>query len=348
MRHSLYKIHVFFLIIFNITLLIGLLCLYVYDNPSTKTDVEDNQCIVSFIDDDTGKYVPEIWGEIIDSTHIKMGFACITGFMGKESTPISEVFEQMDTTFLRKLYDDGHDVYSHTVTHQEFYVDTVTPERIEWQCKFSKEWLIQNGFTRNADIIVYPGGLGRGKFSIRKPFKTYDQIREKDAKREVIRKYYKYGVDAVGDKVNPDPLDSWSILRVNADTASFYTLKKRVDDAIDAGGLLVFMNHAYELHKDKEAQVKKLLELISYCQQKGIAIMPLSKALEKYGNIAAIGDFESLSCCYISNNGNVKCGTSTLLRVLIFIVLFESICALGISALVLIKKSNRKNGAIVK
>lgn len=296
----------------------------------------NNKPVVCFIDDDSGKYVPEIWGPIIDSTHIKMGFACITGFMNGE-TPYSEVFEQMDSTYLRKLYSEGHDVYSHTFSHQEFYVDTVTTEMIDMQCRLSKEWMESHGYTRNSDIIVYPGGLGRGRWG-KNVIASYKYISKKDAKRDVVRKYYKYGVDAIGFKPNNEPFDNYCILRVNADTSSLATLKAKVDETIATKGLLVFMNHAYELNKDRQNQVNKMLNIINYCKSSDVTIMPLSEALTIRGNSIAFEDYASPFSVYVSKNGYLKCGFISISCIGAFIIILESISLIVLLSLFLFRK----------
>lgn len=296
----------------------------------------DNKPVVCFIDDDTGKYIPEIWGPIIDSTHIKMGFACITGFMDGEK-PYSEVFEQMDTSYLRILYKDGHDVYSHTFSHQEFYVDTVTTEMIEMQCRLSKEWMASHGYTRNSDIIVYPGGLGRGRWG-KNVISSYRYISKKDAKRDVVRKYYKYGVDAIGFKPNQEPFDNYCILRVNADTSSLATLKAKVDETIKSKGMLVFMNHAYELQKDKQNQVNKILNIIDYCKSYDVTIMPLSEALTVRGNSIAIEDYASPFSIYVSKNGYLRCGFLKIAFVESLVIILLSITSIILFLLIMKKK----------
>ena len=299
---------------------------------------EEPSTIVCFIDDDTGKYIPEIWGPIIDSTHIKMGFACITGFMdGKR--PYSEVFDQMDSTYLRKLYNEGHDVYSHTFSHQQFFVDTVTTEMIDFQCRTSKEWMDSNGYTRNSDIIVYPGGLGRGRWG-KNIIASYKGISKKDAKRDVVRKYYKYGVDAIGFKPNHEPFDNYCILRVNADTSSLTSLKDKVDEAIDTKGLLVFMNHAYELQKDKQNQMQKMLDIIAYCRQREVKIMPLSEALKIRGNSIAVDDYVSPFCLYVSKNGYARNGYMNVAFIESLIIIIESIFIFFILYIFFFKKRN--------
>ena len=263
-----------------------------YETDGVQKENIDRECIISFIDDDSGKYIPSVWGPILDSTGIKMGFACITAYLGGAEDPSEETYEQIDIQYLRKLYNEGHDVYSHSNTHPAFYMDSTDVERIKIECSKSKEWIIKNGFDRCSNIIVYPYGLGQQRIE----------------KKAVIKNYYQYGVDATGGGINPEPLDNWAITRCNADTSSLSTLKSIVDEACNTGRLLVFMNHAYELNKDKNHQQQKMLDLIHYIQSKNIEIMPLSEALKHKGNIVADGEFTSFNHHFVSVNGVIKCG----------------------------------------
>ena len=232
-----------------------------------KPKVFAHNAIVSFIDDDCGKYVPTIWGEIISASPIKMGFACIAGFMSGIKAP--EVYEPMQLSELRALYEQGHEVYSHTWTHPPLYEDAVTLDELDFQCWKSRDWLYANGLGRNANIIVYSGGLGEIMTD----------------KQSVVRRHYKYGVDTIGGGINPEPLkNKMSIYRFNADTATLAELKAKVDEAVNKKALLVFMNHAYELNKDKTAQVQKMIDIINYIKGTNATILPLEQALNQiYG-----------------------------------------------------------------
>ena len=234
---------------------------------SLKPKTFAHNAIVSFIDDDSGKYVPTIWGEILSASPIKMGFACVAGFMS--GIEASGAYEPMQLSELRALYEQGHEVYSHTWTHPALYEDSVTLEELDFQCWKSRDWLYANGFGRNANTIVYSGGLGE----------------ERTDKQGVVRRHYKYGVDTVGGGINPEPLkNKMCIYRFNADTATLDELKAKVDEAVSKKALLVFMNHAYELNKDKTAQVQKMIDIINYIKVTNATILPLEQALNQlYG-----------------------------------------------------------------
>lgn len=231
------------------------------------TKIYPHNAIVSFIDDDCGRYIPSIWGEIISATPIRMGFACVTGIMAGEVSP-PEVYTPISKQELEQLYNDGHEVYSHSYSHPAFYSSDTTVDNVVSECQKSKDWLLKNGFFRGSDVIVYPGGLGQTQ----------------TAKQDAVRQFFAYGVDTVGHTYNPEPLNPWCVYRINADTSTIEELKKAVDDAVAAKGLLVFMNHAYELNKDKTNQVAKMIELINYIKSTNAEILPFGEAIHRiYG-----------------------------------------------------------------
>ena len=198
---------------------------------------------------------------------------------------------------------------------------------IDEQCRDSKEWLISNGFERNANIIVYPGGLGS--------FRT--------KKKDVVRKYYEYGIDAGGNGgINPEPLDNWGVCRYNADIASLNDCIAQVDKAIESGALLVFMNHAYELNKDKENQICKIISLINYIKDKGVEIMPLSEALKIKGNIITEGEYSGSNSHFISINGQVKCGYVEKINTLWIVIICQIVLIFILIYLVIWQKRHYK------
>lgn len=233
----------------------------------TRGRIYPHGAIVSFIDDDTGKYVPTIWGEILQASPIRMGFACITGYMAGLETP-PEIYEPMPLADLMALYNAGHEIYSHSYSHPAFYGQSLTLENIAEQCYKSKDWLLSQGLFRGNDVIVYPGGMG-------------ENLTDRQA---VVRQFYAWGVDTVGGGINPEPIKPWTVYRINADTATLDELKDAVDNAVSGNKLLVFMNHAYELNRDKDAQVAKMVAIIDYIKGTTAEITPLNEALHKiYG-----------------------------------------------------------------
>jgi len=236
--------------------------------PEDKSPIYPHNGIISFIDDDTGKYVPDIWGEIIAQTNIRMGFACVTGYISGKETTVG-VYEPMPLTYLKELYENGHEVYSHSYTHPDFASNSITLDTIDIECRKSRDWLIENGFIKNSDIMVYPGGMGSLAAD----------------KQSVVRQHYRYGIDTIEGGNLPEPIENpWCIYRYNADTRSLSELKALVDSAISEKKHLVFMNHAFELNKDKNNEIQKMVSLINYIKEQNGTILPFGEAVHKiYG-----------------------------------------------------------------
>lgn len=233
--------------------------------------------IVAFVDDDSGQYVPEIWNEIMERTGIRFGIACITGMMGGVVTPTRPQYVQMTLAELQSFYDKGCEIYSHSWSHHSFSGD-ISLALVEEECWKSKNWLDANGFTKNSNTIVYPGGM-------------QNVIEEKTT---IVRRNYEYGVATTdgSNGVNKEPIDKLHISRCNADANTLDYLKGCVDTAVSESKLLVVMTHAYELmglgttslSPDKDVNIQRVVDMINYAKQQGAIILPLCEALHQiYG-----------------------------------------------------------------
>lgn len=237
-----------------------------FNTAITKTKIYEHPAIISFIDDDTGRYAPSVWGYIINQTGIRLGFACITGMISGQVEPHSDAYVQMTVQELQTLYENGNEVYSHSYSHPAFYEEDA--DTIAEECRKSKQWLEGNGFGRNADVIVYPGGLGSNK----------------PDEQAAVRRFYRYGVDTFGGVSDEPIVNPYEVKRVNADTGTLAELKAYVDEAVTKNRHLVFMNHAYELNKDLANQEQKIIDLITYARNQGAIILPFAEAVRQiYG-----------------------------------------------------------------
>ena len=226
-----------------------------------------DKCIVSFVDDDSSNLIPLIWGDICSKKNIKIGFACITGFINNTLKPSSSAYEQISISELKGYYDKGFDVYSHSNSHDYFYNVKNRSSNIDKECQISKAFLLSQKFYRSSHILVYPGGLGYQRISKKRP----------------IRKHFNYGVDTVGGGLNLDPLDSYCIRRINLDCSSYDEIVNSLAKAFREKALFAFMSHSYELNKDKEKQIEKICRIIDYIESNGAKILPLSEALKIKG-----------------------------------------------------------------
>ncbi len=229
-----------------------------------------DRCIVSFVDDDTSDLITPIWGDICSRKNIKIGFACITGYINKELNIPAPAYTQTSITVLKEYYNKGFDIYSHSHSHNYFYnVKNKTPN-IDKECELSKNFLINQGFCRSSHIIVYPGGLG------------YQRINKKKA----VKRYFRFGVDTVGRGMNEKPIDCYCVRRMNLDNSSYEEIIRELEKAKRKEALFVFMSHSFELNKDRKKQISKICDVIDYLNANNIKILPLSEALKIKGFVS--------------------------------------------------------------
>lgn len=230
-----------------------------------KTDIkalkQHPQLIVSIIDDDTNYCAPTIWGSILaNNSDVKIGFACMTAYMNGASTS-SEANTQMTRAQLDAFYNAGHEVYSHGWAC--YSVRGLTTDELAQECWKSKDWLLKNDFIRGSETLVYSGGAN-----------------DDSAKHNIVRGFYKFGVNALGGGINTDILDNpLYINRVIGDTLTLAQLTSYVDTYLTTGGILVFGFHSYELNKDAENNIQKVRDLITYIKNTDAKIVPLERAI---------------------------------------------------------------------
>lgn len=230
------------------------------------------QLIISFIDDDTNQYAPSIWGSILSGNDdVKMGFACMTGYMNGTFVPDPGVypqFVQMTLAQLQNFYNNGHEVYSHGWGGYSFR--PLSLEDTAKECWKSKDWLYSNNFIRGAETMVYSGGAD-----------------DDPEKFNVVRGYYKFGVNAWGGGITEKILDNpLYINRVIGDTLTLAQLKTYVDSYLTTGGILVFGFHSYNLNQDAANNINKLRDLIDYIRTTDAKIVPFEQAVRSICGIA--------------------------------------------------------------
>lgn len=213
----------------------------------------------SIIDDDCviGSYT--ILKPVLDELNIKAGWSVITSKVGN---PDTFTLEQLQT-----LANEGHEILSHTETHEMVYV---SEEQQLNEIKRSRDTLRKWGFDPKG--LVYPGG--GSNLSV----------------RSIVGKYYDYAVNTENDSVNTIPITQMNINRVTfgkqwskENTYEFY--KKHVDNIIQNGGWLCFCTHA---RVDDEQQMEWLKSLVMYMRENNVIIDLPHKILKYMGNVIEV------------------------------------------------------------
>lgn len=142
------------LAVLPIFFVMSVLSLYVYFFHAG----DGSKAYLTIIDDDTRIETYTYWKRLSDETGVKITIAAVPNWVDGNG-PAGKA--TMSLAQLKEMYDNGHDVVSHgfdTITIQE-YLDE--PDVIHQQLHNSRQWLIDNGMTRNKgfNYFVWPQGL---------------------------------------------------------------------------------------------------------------------------------------------------------------------------------------------
>lgn len=249
----------------------------------------NDEAIITFIDDDATKGFLTNLKSTFDANGIKVSLGIITSFVGTGS--------YMTLDQLKTLENEGHDILSHSKTHSKNIFSTslssTTESQLDVEFGESLKFLKDNGF-KNYDLgVIYPHGN----------FGDYAKFIKK-----VARKYYKFGVNAVGN-YNDSPSDSMYLdrvfLNINTDIS---IIKEKIDNVLDKKGWLIFGTHG---GLSSEINGEYLQKVIDYINKKNIKILKFSEAYRLKGNILSIGDFTEPNSFQLGYNGTTNIQTSS-------------------------------------
>jgi peptidoglycan/xylan/chitin deacetylase (PgdA/CDA1 family) len=86
---------------------------------------------------------------VMESFALRGNVGVITGTVGGAFGPL-----YMDQPQLQSLHDAGWTLVSHTVTHPS--MDTLSNAALDYELRTSRQWLVDQGFGRGADIFIAP------------------------------------------------------------------------------------------------------------------------------------------------------------------------------------------------
>ena len=244
----------------------------------------NDEPIITFIDDDGTQGFLSNLKSTFDANRIKVSLGIITSFVGTGS--------YMTLEQLKTLENEGHDILSHSKTHSKNIfstsLSTITESQLDVEFGESLKFLKDNGF-KNYDLgVIYPHGN----------FGDYAKFIKK-----VARKYYKFGVNAVGN-YNDSPSDSMYLDRVflNKNT-DISIIKEKIDNVLNKKGWLIFGTHSA---LSSEINGAYLQQVINYINEKNIKILKFSEAYKLKGNILSIGDFTEPNSFQLGYNGRTN------------------------------------------
>lgn len=215
---------------------------------------------VTFVDDDGyTKHYTDI-APLLESKGFRGVTAVITGAINTAN--------KMTGAQLRDLQSRGHEIASHSHDHLAF--DSLTSDELDYQCKKSRDTLIDLGIQINN--MVYAFGQTGGAEG-----------------RRIVKKYYKTGIttNTTGNTTqNSDLKNEFELYRVQADTETLDNLKARIDDCKANNTWLIFMIHSSSM---APSQLVVLSDLMDYINSQGVTVGTINDALNKFGNSVSIG-----------------------------------------------------------
>jgi peptidoglycan/xylan/chitin deacetylase (PgdA/CDA1 family) len=235
-----------------------------------------NGPIVTIIDDDSYDQFFSQWKPMCDLKNIKVTLAITNNSLDTSS--------KLTLAELKQLKAEGFDIVSHGFTHPD--VNTVDEATWEMNCSESKNFILSNDLGLG-ETMVYPIG-----------FTTAGKTQINMVKR-VTRKYFKYGVDALGG-VNTLPVDSFRVKRQGMRT-TYEDNKAVIDEAIAKNGWLIFLTHSNAAWDNTMVN-----QMIDYIQSNNIPILTFTEAEKLVGNSLSYGDGDTENYFFAGRNGAVK------------------------------------------
>ena len=247
--------------------------------------------VVTFVDDDGDPHWNDIWAVILaDRPDVRISVAVIAGQVSGANP--SPSYPSLNVAQVQAIKDAGHDILCHTWAHLD--CNTSTPAALQDDWSHGQQWMRDNGFAEHADVLVYPGGL------------TPTDATRKAVARDLFRCCVN---TATTNTYNPDPVDSWSIQRVNGDTLTQAQLTAQVDAAKANNAWLIVMTHDLQLYNaGAAASIAKIEAVIDYCGTVGVPIMKFSDAEAQRGNVIAIGERSLPNSLFVSRMGKKNWG----------------------------------------
>jgi hypothetical protein len=230
-------------------------------NITLSANGANRRPFIVFVDDDGYVEYYNVLSPILESK----------GYVGCPAIVSSWVdsrVECMTSSQIKELQSKGHEILSHTHDHLMF--NTLSPDEMEYQCKTSKETLINMGF--QVETLIYPGGNDGGSAGI-----------------ERIKKYYKSGWRSSSGAANEQYRtlsNGFDMYRISIEGNTLTHLKTQVDRCLSEGNLLVFMTHA-NIQTAEDTQ--RFRDIVDYVYSLGIDVGTMNEALGIFGNTFDVG-----------------------------------------------------------
>ena len=243
-------------------------------NANWKPTVTNANAFASFVWDDCWAEDISVVLPFLNTKGVKGGFACLTNAI--------DTAEYMTLADLKNLYENGHEILSHTVTHIQ--LDLENPDTVEYELSKSKSVLNKWGIPVTG--IVYPRNYYNANVA------------------NLASKYYDYAMtmDEVNHAfvINKQPFNQYGITRIYAE-APLASNQAYIDEVAAKGGWIVLMGHGMYYNQTKhpdtsrwpgkwDVNIQNMKDNINYCITKGLLVDTPGNIIKNYGNLITIGD----------------------------------------------------------
>lgn len=227
--------------------------------------------IVVFTFDDGAVEDINLMKPLFDEFGYKFTTYIVPNFVGTTQNGL----DYMNKTQLKELYDDGHEIGSHTMNHLS--MSSVSEEVVDYEMRESKKVLTEWGFEVNN--FSYPFGQRNnlsGKIAL-KYFRTATLFNSAITPVTIPIKKVELERKSLGSY----PDYTTSTFPVTDTFQDYY--KYWVDDAINNNRLTVFALHPWKMPNDT-VQMGYLRDVLQYCKDNNVSVMTLNKALDYFDN----------------------------------------------------------------
>ena len=174
----------------------------------------------------------------------------------------------MDWNTIEACANKGAEVLNHSCQHifSEEESSKRSDNEIQNELIRSKTTMSEHGFSKTANIYVYPGASAGRTWKL-------------------VSKEMRVGINSSGSKVNKPPLNLTNLSRYpvgNKYTPSFEEMKGFVDDVIDSNGWEIWMIHSHYSYVN-DVFISNFEKVIDYCFEKGVRIVSAYDALNYLG-----------------------------------------------------------------
>jgi peptidoglycan/xylan/chitin deacetylase (PgdA/CDA1 family) len=243
------------------------------ENYELNSKKREKSAVVTFITDDGNQTDISRFKPIFDAE----GVPCVSAIIPTRVGTIGH----MTLANLKMLEAAGWEMASHTYTHE--HLAELSDQDSENEIKLAMDWFAANGL--RVESLCYPYGSwsDREKVYTRR-YNRSARTSDRGINVAPIETYQLKSV-VLGEETGIEPESG-----LEKNSLEYY--KYWVDKAFANNGWLIFLTHSWAMDP---TQLDFMQETIQYIKSKSMDIITMNQALNRYGNIVDVGNFNKNS-----------------------------------------------------